>query len=210
MSAYIYLTLFTHGGVDRSLLHGEFAPEASVLLPEEIRDDCLVLSSSRQERSIGDFHYASQEVTFRLRDELLAEVRDCLLACYELLLTMEKPKRYDFVNQYLPAFLQEDFPQLDFSPEHIADMDDQLARMPDNYFLRRWNGVHEQVVYSGWPFEKKRDRSIYLNLFTILSTQDKIGEYPPGEVEFINMAEGVKARLQERFRIARYAYIMGF
>jgi len=104
MGAYLYMTVFTHGGVNKSLLNKEFEPEAGKLLPKQMRDDCLVESSAREENSIGSF----------------------------------------------------------------------------------------------------------LNLCSILSMTDKLGEYLQGEVDVIKMAEAVRARLQEQFQLARYIYIMGF
>jgi len=210
MGAYLQITLPTHGGVSRSLINAEYEPDAGKLLPEQLREDYVVTSSEREQRTIGSRQYEKQEVAFQLRDELFAEIPAFLRAFYDTLLQTDLPDRYSYIRQYLPKFLADDFPKLDFSPDSLSKMDDQLARMKNNYFLRWMRGVGEMVVYCGWPFEAYKDRTVFLGVFTILNAQYKLGEFPEDEEYFTGLAQRLQAALQDRFRLARYLYMMGF
>jgi hypothetical protein len=205
MGAHWHVIQVTH--VDCTISPGTWTDSKEnplEFLPEALHSDFVLINKNEGEREV--------ELKFRLKDEFFkGPIRDLVAELWDLVTASPDSDCYreDFAHMKKSGFLEKALPLLNFEPQNLNDVCEEIMEAANHYAFLTWESVPDLYVYDGFPFHGENIQ-FGLGGFHVLHSEGKMGESVDELFLLKRVLDKLQKDLAEVNPLAKHLYLMGY
>jgi hypothetical protein len=187
-----------------NLLPKSFAQQFQLLEQQEFVKESPPLPSGKR------LKWPKFRLQYGLHDTHLNLLKPFFIDIFQIIKNVAKPGSYNYFDEMIDPFVEQQFSQIEITQQSLDRIDDQLATLPENYFLRYWK-IPQTVVYHGWPTELSTN-SLLIDIsgFTLFSSHEKMDVIPEDTILLHKLRDHIVNQLRNKYAMTEHLYVMGF
>ena len=187
-----------------SSISGSIQENPLEFLPKVLHSDFVIINKNESERGVS--------LKFRLKEKYFKGPLSSLVAALWDLVTASPDSgcyREDYAQIKKAGFLKKALPLLNFDPQNLNDVCEEIMEAADHYSFLAWDSVPALYVYDGFPFQAENIR-FGLGGFQLLYSQGKMGESSEDMFLLKKVLDQLQEQLTEVNPLAKYLYLMAY